>query len=198
MRNAFLRISAVLAGLALPVLVAAAVPSEIWIYCGDLPGCPSGFDERFTDVLLLLLLRLPTYVYILAVLFIMIGGAYMVLSNGDSEKVTKGKNTIIWAVIGVFVMQFAEQLINFVMLEVITRDSGPDLVESVTGTLIGSILDLLYVAIIGVGIYAGMRMVLSFGKEEQFTKARDGLFWCAVGAILINLADAIAQAVVTL
>lgn len=207
MTKSLLRISAILAAVLLPLLAYAAIPSEVWVNCGDptsldknkyLPGCGPGFIERLSGVLTILLVRLPVYVYILAVLFIMIGGMYILLSAGDTEKITKGKNAITWAVIGVFVMQFAEDLVGYVILEVTTRDAAPDLVESVVYTLIGSILNILYVALLGVAIYCGMRMVASFGKEDEFKKAREGLFWCAVGAILINLADAIANAVQTL
>ncbi len=199
MTKILLRTSALIALVLLPVFVYAAIPSEIWVNCGDLPGCPSlGFTERLTGVLTILLIRLPTYVYILAVLFIMIGGMYILLSAGDTEKVTKGKNTIIWSIIGVFVMQFAIDLIDFVILEVNTRTVASDLVESAVFTLQGSILDILYIALLGIAIFSGMRMVLSFGKEDEFKKARDGLFWCAVGAIIINLAEAIVKAVTTL
>jgi len=193
-----LRSASALVGLLFPAAALAQAPSSLWIYCGNLPGCPSGFVERFSGVLVLLLARLPIYVYVLGVLFIMIGGAYMVMSAGDAEKVTKGKNTIIWAVIGIFVMQFAQMIVSFVVLEVATRDSAPDLVESVTNTLIGAIFNLLYVALLGIAIYCGMKMVLSFGKEDEFNKAKDGLFWAAVGAIIINLAAAIANAFITL
>lgn len=176
----------------------AAAAADLWIYCGNLPGCPSGWEERFSDVLALLLTRFPTYVYILGVLFIMIGGAYMVLSAGNSENVTKGKNAIIWAVIGIFVMQSSDSLLTYVTQEVDTRDAAPDLVESVAVTLMGAVFDLLYVAILGVAIFSGMRMVMSFGKEEEFNKGREGLFWCAVGAIIINMADVLATAFQTL
>lgn len=204
MKKIFLRTSAALAGLLIPG-VALAIPPNIWVFCGDLralggeslPGCSSGWGEYISGAINILLIRLPLYIYILGVLFIMIGGAYILLSAGDQEKVTKGKNAITWAVIGIFVMNFAVTLISYIVAEVSTRDSASDLVESVIYTLIGSIFDLLYIAILGVALFSGMRMVLAFGKEDEFKKARDGLFWCAVGAIIINLADAIATAIFT-
>lgn len=197
MSSILLRFSAFLVA-CVPTIARAAAPAELWINCNGLAGCPSGWDERFTNVLTLLLARLPVYVYSLGVLFIMIGGAYMVLSTGNEERVSKGKNTIIWSVIGIFVMQSAQTLVNYVTLETTSRVSGSDLVTSVTNTLIGSIFDLLYVAILGVAIFSGMRMVVSFGKEEEFNKGKSGLLWAAIGAIIINLADAIATAFQTL
>ncbi len=179
-------------------LPSAAYAATLYIYCGGLPGCPSGFTERFTNVLNLLLLRLPAYVQVMGVLFIMIGGAYILMSAGNDEYVTKGKNTITWSVIGIFVTQFASTLLNFVRLEVIGRDSASDLVVSIVNTLRGSIFDLFYIALVGVAIYCGMRMVLSFGKEDEFNKAKDGLFYAALGAIIINVSIILYNAVATL
>lgn len=197
MSRSLLRIAA-LSLLLVPAAALAAAPAELWINCNGLAGCPSGWEEHFSSVLALLLARMPVYVYGFGVLFIMIGGAYMILSAGDAEKVTRGKNTITWAVIGIFVMQASQSLVNFVTLEATTMIPGSDLVTSATNTLIGSIFDLLYVAILGVAIFSGMRMVVAFGKEEQFNKGKEGLLWAAVGAIVINLADAIATAFNTL
>jgi len=126
--------------LAVPSAVLAAAPPSMYIYCGGLPGCPSAWTERLSSVLLLLLVRLPVYVTALATLFIMIGGSYMIINAGDTEKVTKGKNTIMWAIIGLFVTQFAANFVyysptgkplfgvtqGFIPLEVATRDAGSD------------------------------------------------------------------------
>lgn len=182
-------------GVLLACVPHAAQAAELFIYCGDLPGCPSGFTERFSNVIRLLLTRLPNYVYILGVLFIMIGGVYMAISAGDTEKVTKGKNTITWAIIGIFVMQFAETVVyDIIIPEVNTRNPGADLVTSLTVTIINDILILIYIVLLIVAVISGMRMVLAFGKDEEFNKGKDGLFWAAVGAIVINLAQAIANA----
>lgn len=175
----------------------AAIPhaaqAQLWIYCGGLPSCGPGFTEHFSSTLTFLLTILPNYIYILGVLFIMIGGVYMAMSAGDSEKVTKGKNTIIWSIIGIFVMQFAETVVNFIIIPEASNVPAGDLVVSITGTLINDILILLYIVLLVVAVISGMRMVLAFGKEEEFKKGKDGLFWAAVGAIIINLAQAIAN-----
>lgn len=169
--------------------------AQLWIYCGNLPSCGPGFTEHFTAALNVLLLRLPRYIYMLGVLFIMIGGVYMAISAGDTEKVTKGKNTIIWSVIGIFVMQFAQTAVRLVIIpEVNTITPASDLVASLTVTIIQDILILIYTVLLVVAVISGMRMVLAFGKDEEFTKGKEGLFWAAVGAIIINLAQAIADA----
>ena len=118
----------------------------------------------------------------------MVGGAFILLSGGNEEYVTKGKNTILWSVIAIFITETADQLVNFVLLEAQNLDtSGADLVIWVGLTLEGTILSLLNVALVGIAIYCGIRMVISFGKEEEFKKAQNGLFYAALGSIIINL-----------
>lgn len=190
-------------GLIVPLAALAASSSsssasaKLWVICGGLPGCPGGWTEYFSNALTLLLVRLPAYIYVFGWLFIMVGGAYILLSAGNAERVTKGKNTIIWAVIGLFLAQFADVLVGYVGLEVTTRVAGTDLIESVGNTLISTVTDLFYIALLGVAVYCGMRMAVSFGKEEEFNKARDGLFYAAIGAIIINLSQQIANAILT-
>jgi len=181
--------------LLVPVL---AYAQTLWVYCGGLPGCPGGWTEYFSNALTLLLVRLPAYIYVFGWLFIMVGGAYILLSGGNAERVTKGKNTIIWAVIGLFLAKNAEWLIEFVVVEEVnTRVAGTDLIESVGYTAISTIIDLFYVVLLGVAVYCGMRMAVSLGKEEEFNSARNGLFYAAIGAIIINLSQQIANAFLT-
>ncbi len=179
----------------LPSSMLAAMPV---IYCSNLPGCGGGFKEYLTSILAYFIVKLPKYVYALGVLFVMIGGGYMVLAAGRDDMVTKGKTTITWAVIAVAVTQFTSSLLGFVFQETVSRVAGEDIVLSVTNTLMTTIFDVLYIAILGVAIFSGMRLVLAMGKDDEMQKARDGLFWCAVGAIIINLAQAIVNAFSTL
>lgn len=186
-------LSSAVCALTIPAVVAA---QELWIYCGNLPGCGPGWQEYFSGALYILIERLPIYVSALGVLFIMVGGAYMILSAGNSERAEKGKKAIMWSVIGLFIMSFSVELVGFVVLETTSRISAPDLVESAVYTLQSSVFSLLYVALLGVAIFCGMWMVVARGKEEDFAKAHTGLFWAAIGAIIVNLADALARAFV--
>ncbi len=168
----------------------------LMVYCGRLPGC--GPLKNFVPAALTqVLLRFDVYAYILGTLFIMVGGAYMLLSSFDESYMDKGKNTIIWAVVGIFVGKFAATLVGFIMLEAQSVGGG-ELVVSSIDTAIGAIFDLMRIALFSVAIYNGMRMVVSRGQEDQFKKSRDGIFWAAVGAIVINLAEYLAAAIRTL
>ncbi len=196
--TALFRFAAALTLLVLPEVSLAEAPASLYLYCGGLPGCGPGWTEHFSSVLILAFGLLPAYIYLLGGLFIMIGGGYILLSAGNDEHVTKGKNTIIWTVIGLFVADFAQILVGLVRTEVETRLPNTDLVTSGVNTLIGNIVDLLYIALIGVAVYCGMRMVLARGKEDEFGKARMGLFYAALGAVVINLAEQIVNAFISL
>ncbi len=192
MKRALLLVSALIVTL-LPGHVSAV--EGIWVFCGGLPGCSAEFGEYLSSALSLLAARLPYYVYYIGIFFIMVGGAYMLLSAGNSERVEKGKKTIMWAVIGIFLASSTLDLVQFVLWEFGSDALVPtlqtwdtdDVVMSTVDILASSIFDLLNIALLGVAIYCGMWMVLAQGKQESFQKAYTGLFWAAVGAIIINV-----------
>ena len=50
-----------------------------------------------------------------AVIFIIIGGVKYVTSGGNQEKVTSAKNTILYAIIGLVIVIFAQTILQFVV-----------------------------------------------------------------------------------
>ncbi len=63
---------------------------------------------------------------IAAVAVIILGGVTFVTSQGDAAKVTKGKNTIIYGVVGLIVALLAFAIVNFVLSAVFgsTKSGG--------------------------------------------------------------------------
>lgn len=51
----------------------------------------------------------------LAVVMIIVGGLFYVTSQGDSSNITKAKNTILYAVIGLIVSVLAYAIVNWVV-----------------------------------------------------------------------------------
>lgn len=60
---------------------------------------------------------------IVAVIFIVIGGAQLVLSQGEPAKVKKAKDTILYAVLGVILAAMAYAIVNFVLANLF-KDEG--------------------------------------------------------------------------
>lgn len=194
MRRLLLSITAACTFLLLPAAAHANLP---WVYCGNLPGCTPGFTEHVTGVMTQLLIRFDVYAYILGALFVIIGGAMMMLSGFQEDWVSKGKQTITWALVGVFIGKFASVLVGFVTQEA-NSVGGGELVVAVVNTAIGSIFDLFRVGLIAVTIFCGMRMVVARGKSDEMEKGRNGLIWAAIGAIIINVAQVLTNAIATL
>jgi uncharacterized BrkB/YihY/UPF0761 family membrane protein len=55
-----------------------------------------------------------TFFFGVAILFIIISGYYFVTASGDTEKINKAKNLLLWAVIGVIVVIGARGLVEFI------------------------------------------------------------------------------------
>lgn len=57
---------------------------------------------------------------IVAVIMIIVGGFKYITSNGDSGKISSAKTTIIYAVIGLVVVAFAQLIVQFVLQKATT------------------------------------------------------------------------------
>ena len=55
---------------------------------------------------------------IAAVIMIMVGGFMYITAGGDASKVTEGKNTIIFSLVGIIVVVFSRFIILFVLSKV--------------------------------------------------------------------------------
>ena len=56
---------------------------------------------------------------VLAVLMMVLGGFQMMTSTGDPGKIKKGKDTIIWGIIGLCVTLFSYVIVNFVLTAIV-------------------------------------------------------------------------------
>ena len=63
---------------------------------------------------------------IIAVVVIIIGGVTYMTSSGDSSKVKKAKDTILYGVIGLVVVALAFAIVNFVISGIIGGASGTE------------------------------------------------------------------------
>ena len=63
---------------------------------------------------------------IIAVVMIILGGITFMTSQGDSAKVAKGKNTLIYGVVGLVVALLAFAIVNFVLKSVFNGTGAGD------------------------------------------------------------------------
>lgn len=78
-------------------------------------GCDAGAQGRLGKTIEDGINLVSIVVGIMAVIMIIIGGMRFVLSDGDSGKVTTARNTIIYALVGLILVAFAQIIVKFVL-----------------------------------------------------------------------------------
>ena len=61
---------------------------------------------------------------IVAVLMIIVGGFRYIISGGDTGNVTSAKNTILYAIIGLIIVVFAQFIVKFILSKAVDIASG--------------------------------------------------------------------------
>ena len=86
-------------------LTASAVPLDTITKIATDVGLPkyASFGDFFKDLIQLAM----GIVFIISVIFIIVGGYRMVTSSGNEEAVTKAKTTLTWAVAGIVIVSLA-------------------------------------------------------------------------------------------
>lgn len=119
----FAAMGLLLVPLAAPVAVHAQLTD-----CGSIKDCadrgaveadPDGDtappEERVTRIISQVIDIFSVIVGVVAVIMIIVGGLKYITSGGDSGNVTGAKNTILYAVVGLIVVAFAQVLVRFVL-----------------------------------------------------------------------------------
>ena len=75
------------------------------------PGDKGKVDSLISDIVDVL----SVVVGVVATIMIMVGGFKYVTSNGDSNQVSSAKNTILYAIIGIVIVVFAQVIVKFVI-----------------------------------------------------------------------------------
>ena len=85
-------------------------------------GCPGLSDQtKLSDVIIGIVNGIVGVLAIVAVIFIVVGGFNYMTSAGDTGKVQKAKNTIIYALIGLVIAVLAFAIVNFVISNIINN-----------------------------------------------------------------------------
>ena len=117
-------------------LVPAALPAVVYaedpnidgnLACGsalklETDGCEgeiSGGTGKVQDIVTTVINFFSVIVGIVAVIMIIWGGFKYITSGGDSGNITSAKNTIIYAIIGLVIVAFAQFIVQFVLDQVI-------------------------------------------------------------------------------
>lgn len=113
-----------------PVRVLAADLGQTACEGANLAGtnvnCADGqlSDNSMGDIVKKIINILSIVVGVAAVVMIIIGGFRYIISGGDSTGVTGAKNTIMYAIIGLIIVLFAQVIVRFVFTNA-TKTSQP-------------------------------------------------------------------------
>ena len=93
------------------------IPEDIRLASGCTVGnkTVAGLPEVITNILN----GIIAVAGIVAVIFVIVGGINYMTSGGDSAKVQKAKNTILYALFGMIICVLSFAIVNFVIIKII-------------------------------------------------------------------------------
>jgi Type IV secretion system pilin len=77
-------------------------------------GCDNG-GQKVSEVIRTAINVLSAIGAVIAIITVIIGGMRYITSGGDSNNVSSAKNTIIYALIGLLIIAFAQIIVQFVL-----------------------------------------------------------------------------------
>lgn len=82
------------------------------------PDCTTADENNLSSTIQKGINLVSIIVGIIAVIMIIIGGIRFVVSNGDSAKISTARNTIVYALVGLVLVAFAQIIVKFVLNKV--------------------------------------------------------------------------------
>ena len=101
-----------------PVSAADICSSDASSEVKDAAGCNGGGDD-LPNVIIGILNAIIGVAGIVSVIWIIIGGVTYMTSSGDAAKVKKGKDTILYACIGLIICALSFAIVNFVIANIL-------------------------------------------------------------------------------
>lgn len=108
--------------LAAPALFAAQSQSDINARannqaCESIGGC-SGGEAALSKTIATVINILSAIGGIIAIILIIIGGVKYMTSGGDSNSAANARNTVLYAIVGLIIVVFAQVIVRFVLQQV--------------------------------------------------------------------------------
>ncbi|MBM3230993.1 hypothetical protein FJZ28_01565 [Candidatus Peregrinibacteria bacterium] len=177
----------------------SAIPATVFAQdpCVGVPGgCTSGGNMLvgYIPVIATVILEI---VMGLSILGIVIGGVFYIVNLGDDGRATKGKTAILSSLFGLALALSSQALVSFV----VDRSSLIPYDEPHLGVMwvaVESILYVMNILFVLSMLFFAFKMVLSRGESGELDTLRKGLVWSITGAFVMNLAYALANAVLNL
>lgn len=110
--RSFLVASSMLSGISQVFAAGKPIGGDLPDIGGVDPGT-SGNTESIRKVIISVLTTILNFLALLAVIFIVIAGIRLIVSQGEEEQKEKAKKTILYVIIGLIVILFARVIVSF-------------------------------------------------------------------------------------
>ena len=134
----------------------------------------------------------------IAMLTMVWGGFQMLISAGEEGVSTRGKNAIIFAIAGLFIVLIGRTIAAWIIAGFTPLHMHADPLFGVADLAVDAMVALFNVVFIIVTIYAGFRMAFGRGSADEFNKARTMMGWAIAGAVATNTGHAAIGALLTI
>lgn len=178
---------------------------EIVPVCEKPEGCGNANEKKLNifvwTAVLNIMFDISLAIGMIAVGVVIYGGYLYIMSQGDPGKMTRGKKTLVSAVIGVAIAMGATVIVNTAKVILGINDAngwnqGEFLVTDVQGAFNWAYIAAGIVAV-GFIIKNGVDYMLSTGDPGKTQKATRGLIFSVVGLVIVLLAAAITSFVIS-
>lgn len=81
----------------------------------DIPGLPSGGNDKqsFINIITSIIKTILDFLALIAVIFIIVAGIRLIISQGEEEAKEKAKKSIIYVIIGLIVVLISRIIVGF-------------------------------------------------------------------------------------
>ena len=139
----------------------------------------------------------------LCVLFVIYGGAQMILGFSDESKNTQGRTCVFMSLIGFALALAAQSIISFIVArsgDAAGTGTAPtdNPIVAIIEEAISIMLSVFNLAFLIMSIVAGYRMVIGRGQSEELETAKRAVVWGIIGALVVNLARVMANIILDL
>lgn len=164
------------------------------IQCEGLVGCGGQPANLFLTGIPKIAIFILQIAAGLSVLSIMWAGFQMVLSWGDTGKISQAKNAILFSLLGLGVSVLSQFIISSVVSALPSiPDNAPTIHLDIMYAIARYLRNILNAAMALAIVIGAVRMVMAQGKQDDFAKGRTMVVWAIIGALVVNFAAAIAS-----
>lgn len=133
----------------------------------------------------------------LSVLFVVIGGAFMMTNFGNETSIEKGKKSVFYALGGFALALSSQAIVSFVVAQSMAISPTSPHVE-IMRVIVSAMLFIFNGVFALMMLFYGFKLVLARGQQSELDSVKKGLTWTIFGALTINLAYALVEATVNL